>query len=255
MNTRRVLLWIGCLSLAITLGSQATTIGLYNTGTGPDGSKLGDETVQPGWQIISVYPGNPPGGLTPTEPPSSAFVVGAAYNWLQNNPGDASKWISYSTPLFTGGDVNREFLYSLNFTASAGDTFWMRFAADNGSKAYLNGTGAGDLLGQIGVNDPGNYTAFASWTGWMQVGGLQDGLNSLIFQVRNLEQDYGNPTGLRVEFSFDPSGNTPAPVPESSPWIAGWLLLIPLGAETCKLLRRRSELLIGMLSLPKRLPG
>lgn len=223
------------LFLSSSFVAGAAITGLINTGTDGSGSLLADGSVQPGWTITSVVPSNPPGGLTPPTPPSSAYVVTAYGYWIPNNA--VSKWISYSTPLFTGGDIYREFTYSLTFQAAAGDNFFMRFSADNGTKAYLNQTPSSGLLFDWGSPDAGNFTAFQSFSPWLNVSGVGNGQNTLTFVVDNLNQDYLNPTGLRVEFSLEEPQL--AVVPEPSTFLAGALLMLPFGLARLRLLRNR----------------
>lgn len=212
---------IAALALAGTR-TMATPIGLINTGADSIGSPLAEGSVQPGWSITAVDPSNPPGGLTPPILPSSVFVVPAfRVAWIPNN--DVSKWISYSTPLYTGGDVYREFTYSLTFQAARNDNFFMRMAGDNGTMAYLNQTTPAAQLLDWGSKDGNNFSGFGSWSPWFDVSGLMEGDNTLTFVVYNLTSSIDNPTGLRVEFSTAQPG---IPAVPDAPF--GILIVLPL---------------------------
>ena len=194
---------------------DAAVTGLINTGTDGSGSVLPIGSVQSGWTITAVTPPQPGRRLDPPDPPSSAFVVDPYLNWGPSYS-SASGWISYQTPLYTGGDESRLFTYSLTFTADNGDAFLTRMAADNGVAAFLNHTAS--LLADWSF-DPSSGLHFQSWSPWVEVSGFPSGQNTLLFAVNNLGSESGNPTGLRVEF---------APIPEPSV-----LLLCSISLAAC----------------------
>ncbi len=198
MNTKKLIIaFIAYTSTPVIAGP----IGLINTGTDPSGALLPDGTIQPGWTITAVNPGNPPGGLTPPTPPSETFVVPAFPGfWMPNNPGDASKWISYSYPLYQTADTYRDFIYQLSFVATGHDDFSFRVSADNGTKVYLNQESDPNLLLDYSALDPYDTTPFGNWSPWIDVSDLLPDHNTFICDVANLDGQGGNPSGLRVEF-------------------------------------------------------
>ena len=218
---------------------HAIPIGLINTGTDASGAVLPDGSVQPSWTITAVDPSNPPGGLTPPTPPSNAYVVPAyPVAWLANNA--VSKWISYSTPLYSGGDIYREFTYSLTFQAKPGDDFFIRMAGDNGTIAYLNQTTSSGQLLDWGSKDGNNFSGFGSWSPWIDLSGLNNGDNTLTFVVYNVASSIDNPTGLRVEFST--AQPEIAPVPDKpSMLVTCSLSVVPVGLQGYRVLRNRKR--------------
>ena len=151
-----------------------------------------------------------------------------------DRPGDVSRWISYSNPIFQGDDTYREYTYELPFQAEAGDDFYMRVAADNGTHVYLNQVTADHEVLAWGSLDPNNWTPFTTWSPWMNVSDLLSGDNTLICVVANLEAR-AQVTGLRVEFGVtgEGSGTGWHPVPDSGlpVWLAGICFGIPLAVK------------------------
>ena len=201
---------VGLMKSLIILAASITVIGvlrvdaevtgLINTGTDGNGSLLPVGSIQGGWTITAVTPPQPAGGLSPSDPPSSAFVVDPYLNWMSSSS-PASGWISYQYPLYTGGDVSRQFTYALTFTAGSGGTFLTRMAGDNGVSLFLNNTTS--FVADWGF-DPSSGLHFQSWSPWVEVSGFSSGENTLLFVVDNLSGGDGNPTGLRVEFAAIP---------------------------------------------------
>lgn len=226
-------LLLGLLVTGRLLTANATVTGLVNTGSDGHGSLLAAGAIQPGWTITEIDPLNPPGTLTPANPPHNAYVVQPNVSWLPESASSASKWVSYCYPLYQGGDVLREYTYSLSFLAAAGDDVSFRVSADNSTRAYLNDKTSG-LVFDWGTLDPYSWTPFVSWSPWIKVSDLQEGENTLMLVVRNLPQGVDNPTGLRVEFLDGPE---PVVIPEPATWIAGALLLLPFGVRFCSTLR------------------
>jgi hypothetical protein len=151
--------------------------------------------------------------------------------WLHNDA--TSKWITYSSPLYTGGDITRSFDYRLTFWTSGGSDP-IRWLSDNSSALYLDkGTANEVLIGTRGMPlDTSDYSPFNSWNIPLMVN-LTAGEHTLDLIILNIGQDSSNPTGARVEFSA-PS------VPEASTFISGVLLLLPFGASAMRILRKRS---------------
>ena len=233
---------------ALTWSANGALVGLINTGRDANGSSLAVGSQQPGWSITSIVPLEPAlGGLTPGTAPYNTYVVEpypdnsytAPYAWLPQGPNDASKWISYSTPLFTGAAYARDYTYSLTFQAGLGDTFNLRWASDQSARVYLNSISSDNLLATWGDLNPLNYAPWHTWSPWLAVSGLMAGNNTLIFQVGDITQNYGNPTGLRVEFDYTLTPDAWPTVPEPSTTIAGLLLCVPFGISGIRHLRRR----------------
>ena len=196
-------------------GPESFLSNLTNTGVGPGGVLLPDDTVDP---CYSLPPAAVPGGM-PADYLGNAVAVsdichatGNGCAWLDNYvkytcyeytpwslPPDpahttaASKWIA---PDYTNNGCcpPGNYTYKLNFVLPAGfnpstATISGRWAADNAASMKLNGVPVPGLL------SPG----IAYWTSFTipPASGFVSGANSLSFVVDN----YGAWTGLRVEFT------------------------------------------------------
>ncbi len=196
-------------------GADSFLTSLTNTGVGPGGILLADDTVDPNYLLP---PAAVPAGM-PADYHGNAVAVsdlchatGTGCAWLNrylnytcyeyvpwNLPPDpahttaASKWIA---PDYTNNGCSPvgNYTYTLNFVLPAGfnpatATISGRWAADNAASMKLNG-----------VLVPGLVTpVIASWTSFTipPGSGFVSGANSLAFIVNN----YGDWTGMRVEFT------------------------------------------------------
>lgn len=205
--------------LASTSATAAPIIGLCNTGQNQqcNGLKNGSG-AELNWGIIN---GPNPNVFTPNQVPGSWIGVNGTSRWITpSNNGNQSYDPS----------VDGLYKYVFNFTIGAGfspatASLLGRFAADNlVDSITLNGntiTGSG-----------GN---FSSWTNFSANSGFLSGNNTLIFNVRNLAQASGNPTGLRVEFLESSIGA----VPEPTTWA---MMILGFGVIGGAMRRRRRQL-------------
>jgi hypothetical protein len=135
--------------------------------------------------------------------------------WIPND--SVSSWISYSNPLYSGGDnTSRTFSYAQTFQ-SLTETISFRWLSDNDSRVYIDNMLVGSRMGT------GNY--FFSWDTPVSYS-LLAGTHTVRVEVDNFERSSGNPTGMRFE----------TVVPETSTYVTGALVLIPVVGQ---LLRRR----------------
>jgi hypothetical protein len=210
------------------VAAQAAMV--VNTGVDVSGG------VDQAWGLASINPpitgNNPDNAAASSLPnayvatPDTGFPFGQY--WLPNNASPASLWITYATPLYTGGDIGRTFDYEQTFIATANATIDFRWLSDNDSYVYLNNT-------QIGYNGPANannYATFNTWTyGSFNVAAGQ--MYTLDVDVDNIGQDSGNPTGMRFEATVVPEPTAIA--------AAALLLLLPLGASASRILHRNRQ--------------
>jgi hypothetical protein len=186
--------------LAFAAPASAVTIaGLVNTGAG---FALGTNGVDSNWTLF--------GGPAFVSGTNGVFPV--ATNWLADTT--TSRWI---TPTSNAGDslspvADDNYSYTLTFS----------LAGLNPGTASFNGRYAADnLVTSILLN--GNVLAasgggFANWTAFGASSGFAPGVNTLTFNVTNVGQVSGNPSGLRVEFLTSDAAVVPEP--------ANWAMLI-----------------------------
>ncbi|MYM67388.1 PEPxxWA-CTERM sorting domain-containing protein [Pseudoduganella sp. FT55W] len=198
-------IFAAALALASISAAQAAAInGLYNTGTGAEGS----EETHYSLSSTSVA------ATKPTVTFNNVWPVDGT--WIKNS-GD-SKWI---TPTATQGEsldpsVDGIYTYTLKFdltgyNASSAE-FLGRVSADNSVVVKLNGS-------LIGSGD-----SFKTWGSFGADDGFLAGVNTLQFIVTNDKLGSGNPTGLRVEFT---SSNVSAvPEPATYGMMLGGLALV-----------------------------
>lgn len=183
---------IVCLILCFSCSARAALFpGLFNTGVDNDGKLLPPGSVDPHYRIIqsadTQFPGPDARTIEPGYPVPPWLEDGPDSRWiaLRANPGadDGAGHYAYRTIFdLTGFDV-------------AGVKLEGKWATDNtGLDMVLNGT-------SLGMSNSGQYFFY---TDFEIASGFIDGLNTLDFLIDN----WGGPTGLRVEFT-----NVPEPRP------------------------------------------
>jgi len=222
---------LGALALsASAFAVQANPIvGLFNTGAG-----LAAGQVDPHYSFSQ-------GSGTATG--SGGFGVVAADNvwpvnpWLANTT--TSKWIAPSAQAGQSYDPSRNgtYTWTLSFDLSGylPTTAWIKgnWAADNLGRVLFNG---------VEVSSSSNPQSFTSFTPFTIGSGFNSGFNTLSFEVVNLGQNGGNPTGLRTLFDSDVARNPQfvngiSSVPEPGTWV---LTLTGLAALAAFARRRRA---------------
>ena len=181
--------------MASTSANAATIVGLCNTGTVIATAGCATTATGPdaNWTLA--------GGTA-----QAKDTINVA--WIANDA--ASRWITpFTDPnQTTDPSTDGTYSYSLNFDLTGFQpgtaSFLGRFAVDNSVNFIkLNGT----TLAAAGGG-------FGNWTGFGANAGFNAGINTLTFNVKNIAQNGGNPTGLRVEFLE----STVAVVPEPATW-------------------------------------
>lgn len=226
------------MQLAMVAGALIVTaqvhasLSSFDTGAGLYGDGVG--TIDPNW-TASLAAGSPnaPGPIT-----GSTYLVpnGTTYNanggtyalvpgaWAANTL--SSSWISYYSPPTLPDENGETIQYQLQFNAASAGLIGIQWWSDNSSTLLVNGIPVGLL----------NNNTFTTGTSVSGVS-LNQGLNTIDVDVFNAPQgqpDWGNPEGVRVEFSGDVSA-----VPEASTMLAGALMLLPFGMSAVRIMRRK----------------
>jgi hypothetical protein len=183
-----------------TTASRASIADLTNTGVNFNSGTLVDNA----WTIVG---GANSAGLTYpapayTDATNGTFPIGP---WVPNSA--VSQWDTPTNPLtqFLDPSQNGTYVYQTTFNSTTGTGFFTgQFAADNAiTSITLNGTTI--------YTGPGGGSQYAAWTSFGYTGSLNDGSNTIDFNVVNYAQNGGNPSGLNVEFLA-------SSVPEASTW-------------------------------------
>ena len=204
------------LLVAAPAAAAVTIPGLFNSGRSADGAAVSAGVVQEAhWR------------LNGTMVPWNSVVNGSFPQgpWLADN--DVSRWMTPTSNAGQSFDANADgfYTYSLNFSLAGYQPgtamFTGRFLADNQvSSILLNGN-------PVSFGGPGSFTG---WTSFAAMMGFQRD-NLLQITTRNLRQNGGNPTGLRVAFLSSSVNVVPEP--------ASWALLIAGFGLTGAVMRRR----------------
>jgi len=225
-----------CLIGTASPAAFITIPGLYNTGVDDEGNVLpiGSSEIH-----YSVHGASDDAYIVPEvfhSPGSRAWVTAPAGSaWIGPNT-TSSTWPTDPTGLY---------YYTLQITFT--------IAVINPSLVQIAGLWAADDTSEIWVN--GIFSGFAK-SGWdtfsrldpFLLQGFVLGENSIEFRVQNIDQTQypdGNPSGLLVAGLTavdDGSLELPTPpgvVPEPSTYLAGALLILPLGTQLIRRLRRR----------------
>jgi hypothetical protein len=225
----------GCLIVCAT--AQASfNISSLDTGA----TAIAGGTIDPNWTVSLLSGGSQPGPLT-----GSSYLVpnGTTYNVPEGGPSyqlvgpgpwiaddSTSSWISYYNPPTLPDESGDTMQYQLKFIADYTGALNIRWLSDNTSSIYLNGTLAGQKT------DPNS--AFSSWSTTSTLSLTSGTLYTVNLDVYNTPQGqptWDNPTGGRVEFA----GGAVSAVPEPTTIISGALLVLPFGASTLRILRKR----------------
>ena len=183
------------LALATFASAQAASInGLVNTGTGASGTQDMNYalSVTQGSTVLS--------NTNAYVAFDAAFPIGP---WMANSA--TSKWLTPTANQAESFDPssNGIYRYTLSFDLTgynaSSASFMGRFAADNSATVTLNG------------NNIGSAAGFTSWSSFGAGTGFNAGVNTLNFDVLNFQQNGGNPTGLRVEFTESNIAAVPEP--------------------------------------------
>jgi hypothetical protein len=182
------------LACAAIASAHADTIsGLKNTGLGASGS------TDSNYKLTSVT-SDTAIGATPFITYDNQWPISP---WLANT--SVSKWITPTSSQGQSFDAWNTGLYtytlSFDLTGYNASTasFVGRLAADNAVTVKLNNQVISSASG------------FTDWSSFNANSGFVSGVNKLDFVVTNWQQNGGNPSGLRVEFS---GSNITAAVPE-----------------------------------------
>ncbi len=179
--------------------AQPTIPGLYVTGVDALGNRLGAESIDPHWQIVSGTT-----LLNALVVKSTAGTCQLDVTWLA--PTGQACWIwqkGDGTPVNTTLRFRTTFdLTGFDFTTASVNGSW---ATDNtGINVYLNGNATGNTI-------PGTNTSnFGALTLFSIASGFQAGVNTLDFEV----QDVGSVGGFLVQTIYGnatPSTVVPEP--------------------------------------------
>ena len=219
------------MALALPTLSSATVVqyGLYDTGVDTTGNSLAGGSTDAHWLLNG-------GG---------AVVVNSGFPippWVDYSAGNGlSRWISVDSGGGNGNLPISDQTFTTTFTLSglANVTLSGLWASDNASDLYLNG----NLIGSIPFGTYPNYSfgQYTTLTASLQSDFHLNGANTLTIVDHNGDgtQPDGNPGGwfgVRAE-SLTITGTA---VPEPTTIVAGALLLLPFGASTLRMLRRRA---------------
>ena len=188
---------IAAALLASTGAHAADIVGLCNTGQ--NATCTGSGTLGAADQ-----------NWTLTDPNAVAYD-GTPINsaWLANN--STSYWATPAANGNTSFDPTAAGYYNYTLTFDIGTGFNSGSASFNGRFAVDNAVASIKLNGNVINGSGGTYNR---WTAFSADSGFVGGTNTLTFNVVNLAQSSGNPTGLRVEFL----GSNVAAVPEPATW-------------------------------------
>jgi hypothetical protein len=217
---------------AASAATPLAIAGLYNTGVDSNYvSTSGGPLIDQHWTLASDNGNN-------VLVPGTAWNSGVNGNfplgpWIAEDA--TSRWVGptrsqgESTDPLNDGFYEYSLTFNLTAAEASGASFAGRYAADNAiSWIRLNST----LLAS--TNNPNGLGGFTFWTGFgASTPAFQAGANTLAFRVINYDQNGGNPSGLRVEFTDATVGVVPEP--------GTWALMIGGFGMTGAMLRRRRQ--------------
>jgi hypothetical protein len=192
--------WTGALLLACANGLWGASIpGLFSTGVDDSGALLGEEQLDPHYQItISPDPAFPgPDAMTLLP----GFPVGP---WVEEGP--SSRWIAPQAAQGTGNEPGI-YTYSTSFDLTGLDPATAQITGLIGTDDGLAGVRLNGVP-LVGITSAG-FQTLTEFT--IPVGSpFADGVNTLEFDISNGGTAL-NPTGLRVEMTGRATGPGEAP--------------------------------------------
>jgi hypothetical protein len=197
----------------IVATAQPTIPGLYVTGVDALGNRLGAESIDPHWQIVSGT-----SLVNAVVVNNNGGTCRLASSWLA--PSGQACWIwqnANGTPVNTTLRFRTTFdLTGFDFTTASVNGSW---ATDNtGINVYLNGNATGNTI-------PGTNTSnFGALTLFSIASGFQAGVNTLDFEV----QDVGSVGGFLVQ-SIGGTAKLSTVVPEPGTYALMGAGLLALG--------------------------
>ncbi|MRW84714.1 PEP-CTERM sorting domain-containing protein [Pseudoduganella sp. FT26W] len=210
---KRIVITAALAIAAIGSAHAASIAGLQNTGVAANGDIGAAGSGDTHYTLSAASSDTTITNTVPVITNDSQWPINP---WLANST--TSKWI---TPTSSQGQTfdawsAGTYTYTLSFDLTGYNastaSFVGRLAADNAVTVKLNN------------NVISTATGFTDWASFSANSGFVSGVNTLDFVVTNWQQNGGNPTGLRVEFS---SSNIAAvPEPETYAMLLGGLGLL-----------------------------
>lgn len=207
---------------------------LFNTGVDDEGKKLGkdaqDEHYTVTYQKAVVI--HHQTSYVPVTVDAEVGRNDINSAWLADSKSDQSAWVTpfQAANLTLDPSKNGEYVYTQTFDLTGYSltdiSFSGRWAADNYGTMFLNGHEIASISKGTGASA---YSNFQTWHDFTSVSSsyFVEGKNTITWDVINIAQSSGNPTGLRVEFT-DFNKTCISAVPEPSAWalmIAGFALI------------------------------
>ena len=218
----RVGQWILVAGAVVALAgaAHASPILIFNTGVDTLGNPLPNGTVGDSHYVLITVPS----GSTAIQVRTSAGGFPINGPWIGDD--SLSAWIrpnNPGSPNDPGGTYDYQTTFDLTGLNPATAVLIGQWATDNtGSDIVINGVSTGHTA-----------AGFGGWSSFTLSSGFIAGVNTLDFIVYNVPQEFGNPTGLRVEMSGTADPNSQVPEPVS-------LVLLGTGLVAFGMLRRRT---------------
>ena len=203
----RALAIVGLLLAAS--GARAGVVQDLSTGFDGSGALQVAGGVDANWTVTAAYVG---GGSYPLENAPEAKVLGLAPGtttsgaWLANST--ASQWITPNDPSFTddnappGSSPDLLLTYSTTFTTLGSASIIGKVSADPRATSDNNLIGytlTGLLSGTVNFAVNSGDQPFNGWIDLSSIVLPGADTYTLAFEVRNIAQESGNPTGFRYE--------------------------------------------------------
>lgn len=203
----RILMVLATMTLESTMWADPLIPGLFNTGVDNNGVVFAIATTDLHYTVTASWllpnTGTPAGPFVVTTQPSG-WPVGAPWEpantssaWVRPTAGPA---IPGDPPQGVGASILYDYAITINLTLAQvtnGISIRGKWATDNnGVDILVNST-------SLGYTTPNEYFRFSDFT---LNRGFIAGDNTIHFQVRNIDQNGGNPAGFRAEFTSVPEG-------------------------------------------------